>query len=93
MKRVGVIGGGTMGAGIAEVAARAGDSLTILERDTTSANAATDRIQSSLARAVKSGRLDNHASADIFARIDVTLGIEDFADRNLVIEAAPRSKP
>jgi 3-hydroxybutyryl-CoA dehydrogenase len=78
-----------MGAGIAEVAARAGDSLTILERDTTSANAATDRIQSSLARAVKSGRLDNHASADIFARIDVTLGIEDFADHNLVIEAAP----
>lgn len=89
MKRVGVIGGGTMGAGIAEVVARAGDSVPIMERDTTSANAATDRIQSSLARAVKSGRLDTNASADISARINVTLGIEDFADHNLVIEAAP----
>nr|EJI94112.1 3-hydroxyacyl-CoA dehydrogenase, NAD binding domain protein [Rhodococcus sp. JVH1] len=74
---MGVIGGGTMGAGIAEVVARAGDTVTILERDITSANAATGPIQSSLARAVKSGRLDNNASADIFARINVTLGIED----------------
>ena len=74
MKRVGVIGDGTMGAGIAEIVAREGNSVIILERDTTSASAAADRIQSSLARAVKSGRLDNNASADIFARINVALG-------------------
>ncbi|QQZ14564.1 MULTISPECIES: hypothetical protein [Rhodococcus] len=47
---------------MAEVVARAGVSATILERDTTSANAATDCTQSSLARAVKSGRLDSNAS-------------------------------
>ncbi|MDQ0618399.1 3-hydroxybutyryl-CoA dehydrogenase [Arthrobacter globiformis] len=88
-KRVGVIGGGTMGAGIAEVIARAGDSVLILERDTDAASAARARIKNSLSRAVKSGRLDEAGAAAALGRIDTTLDIGDFADRQLVIEAAP----
>ncbi|MFE3700723.1 3-hydroxyacyl-CoA dehydrogenase NAD-binding domain-containing protein, partial [Nocardia tengchongensis] len=89
MERIGVIGGGTMGAGIAEVAARAGGSVLILERDTAAADAAVERIEKSLARAVKSGRLEQAASDEARARIALTTSIDDFADRELVIEAAP----
>ncbi|WP_397517867.1 3-hydroxyacyl-CoA dehydrogenase NAD-binding domain-containing protein [Rhodococcus opacus] len=76
VKRVGVIGGGTMRTGIAKVVARASDSASFLEHDTTSANATADRIQSSLARAGKLGRRDSNVSSDIFARINVTLGTQ-----------------
>ncbi|GGF93813.1 3-hydroxybutyryl-CoA dehydrogenase [Rhodococcoides trifolii] len=89
MNKLGVIGGGTMGAGIAEVAARARSTVLVLERDEEAADAAVARIEKSLARAVKSGRLDKDASADAIGRITVTTTIEDFADRELVIEAAP----
>ncbi|MFX0579383.1 3-hydroxybutyryl-CoA dehydrogenase [Nocardia nepalensis] len=89
MQRIGVIGGGTMGAGIAEVAARAGGEVLVLERDTDTADAAVARIEKSLARAVKSGRLEQTAADAARARIIVTTKIEEFADRELVIEAAP----
>ncbi|MGW5110099.1 FAD-dependent oxidoreductase, partial [Nocardia sp. NPDC004123] len=89
MQRIGVIGGGTMGAGIAEVAARAGGSVLVLERDTAAADAAVSRIEKSLARAVKSGRLEQAAADEARARITLTTSIDDFADRELVIEAAP----
>jgi 3-hydroxybutyryl-CoA dehydrogenase len=89
LDKLGVIGGGTMGAGIAEVAARAGSTVLVLERDEEAADAAVARIEKSLARAVKSGRLDDNASAEALGRITVTTTIEDFADRELVIEAAP----
>ncbi|MGY4099932.1 3-hydroxybutyryl-CoA dehydrogenase [Nocardia sp. R16R-3T] len=89
MEYIGVIGGGTMGAGIAEVAARAGGSVLVLERDTETADAAVGRIGTSLARAVKSGRLEQSEADAARARITVTTSIDDFADRELVIEAAP----
>ncbi|GAM50414.1 3-hydroxybutyryl-CoA dehydrogenase [Nocardia seriolae] len=89
VERIGVIGGGTMGAGIAEVAARAGGSVLVLERDTEAADAAVARIEKSLARAVKSGRVEQADADAARARITLTTSIEDFADRELVIEAAP----
>ncbi|MGW4248884.1 3-hydroxybutyryl-CoA dehydrogenase [Nocardia sp. NPDC004722] len=89
MERIGVIGGGTMGAGIAEVAARAGSSVLILERDTEAAAAAEARIDKSLARAVKSGRLEQADADAARGRVTLTTSIDDFADRELVIEAAP----
>ncbi len=49
MTQLGVVGGGTMGAGIAEVAIRAGDDVLVLERDETAADAARARIEKSLA--------------------------------------------
>ncbi len=89
MTKVGIIGGGTMGAGIAEVVARAGDEVLVLERDADSAAAATTRIDKSLARAVKSGRLEQEEADGARERVTLTLDLDDFADRHLVIEAAP----
>ncbi|MBB5917346.1 3-hydroxybutyryl-CoA dehydrogenase [Nocardia transvalensis] len=89
MQRIGVIGGGTMGAGIAEVAARAGGQVIVLERDAEAAAAAVARIEKSLARAVKSGRLEQADADAARARVTLTVDIGDFADRELVIEAAP----
>ncbi len=86
---VGVIGGGTMGAGIAEVAARAGSSVIVLETSQAAADAAEARLDKSFARAVKSGRIEADAAEKARAAISLTLDIEDFADRDLVVEAAP----
>jgi 3-hydroxybutyryl-CoA dehydrogenase len=89
MHNIGVIGGGTMGAGIAEVAARAGGAVLVLERDAEAADAAVARIAKSFARSVNAGRLDQVAANQARARITLTTEISDFADRDLVIEAAP----
>ncbi|MGW4125992.1 3-hydroxybutyryl-CoA dehydrogenase [Nocardia sp. NPDC004711] len=89
MHRIGVIGGGTMGAGIAEVAARAGGEVLVLERDTDTAYAARARIAKSLTRAVEAGKLARDVADAAADRITLTTDIDDFADRELVIEAAP----
>ncbi|MFE3280885.1 3-hydroxybutyryl-CoA dehydrogenase [Nocardia sp. NPDC059239] len=89
MHRIGVIGGGTMGAGIAEVAARAGGEVLVLERDTDGAYLARARIARSLTRAVEAGKLDRDLADQAAGRIALTTVIDDFADRELVIEAAP----
>ncbi|GAB90853.1 3-hydroxybutyryl-CoA dehydrogenase [Gordonia rhizosphera] len=89
MTHLGVVGGGTMGAGIAEVAARAGDDVLILERDQEAADAALARIEKSLGRAVKSGRLADDELTAAMARLQTTTSIADFGDRELVIEALP----
>lgn len=86
---VGVIGGGTMGAGIAEMCARSGSSVLILETSRATADAAEARLDKSFARAVKSGRIEADAAEKARAAITLTLEIEDFADRDLVVEAAP----
>ena len=90
--KVGVIGGGTMGAGIAEVAARAGNDVLVLERDRDAADAARARIDQSLARAVEAGRIDQRQAIEVQSHITLTTTIGDFADRELVIEAAPENE-
>ncbi|MFJ6988402.1 MULTISPECIES: 3-hydroxybutyryl-CoA dehydrogenase [unclassified Streptomyces] len=87
IRRVGVVGGGQMGAGIAEVCARAGLDTVVCEVDAIAARAARDRVAGSLERAVGRGRL---AEADARAALDrlvFTGSLEDLADRQLVVEA------
>jgi 3-hydroxybutyryl-CoA dehydrogenase len=86
--RVGVIGGGLMGSGIAEVCARNGADVVITELNATYAAAAGKRIDGSLARAVKSGKIGTDDADRTRSRIRVAIGLEDQADRDLVIEAA-----
>jgi 3-hydroxybutyryl-CoA dehydrogenase len=87
--RVGVIGGGTMGAGIAQVFAVAGAAVTVAEGDAAAAGAARDRIAASLARAVERGKLDADP-AEVLARISVVTGLDELpADADLVVEAVP----
>ncbi|WP_018546141.1 3-hydroxybutyryl-CoA dehydrogenase [Streptomyces sp. LaPpAH-108] len=85
--RVGVVGGGQMGAGIAEVCARAGLDTVVCEVDAVAARAARDRVAASLDRAVRRGKLERAAARDALARTVFTGSLDDLADRQLVVEA------
>ncbi|WP_405939956.1 3-hydroxybutyryl-CoA dehydrogenase [Streptomyces sp. NBC_00726] len=85
--RVGVVGGGQMGAGIAEVCARAGLDTVVCEVDAVAARTARERVAASLDRAVRRGKLDRAAAGDALARTVFTGSLDDLADRQLVIEA------
>jgi 3-hydroxybutyryl-CoA dehydrogenase len=87
-ERVGVIGGGLMGSGIAEVFARSGSQVVVHEIDAPTAEAAMGRIESSLARAVERGKLDAGERDALAARITISTDLSEQADRQLVIEAA-----
>lgn len=78
-----------MGAGIAEVCAAAGSEVLILETRQEFADAALERVKKSLARGVKAGKRSQDDADAALARVGVTLEIADFADRDLVVEAAP----
>ncbi|GIJ43692.1 putative 3-hydroxybutyryl-CoA dehydrogenase [Virgisporangium aliadipatigenens] len=84
---VGVVGGGIMGSGIAEVAARSGCDVLILEVDEARCTATRERLERSLGKAVKVGKLDEAERDATLQRIRYTQAYEDFADRTLVIEA------
>ncbi len=62
--RVGVVGGGRMGAGIAEVCARAGLDTIVCEADRAAADRARERVAVSLERAVQRGKLDRLSAED-----------------------------
>jgi 3-hydroxybutyryl-CoA dehydrogenase len=76
-----------MGAGIAEVCARAGRDVIVHEVDDQRAAAAGDRIGASLDRALRSGKLDDAAAEAARARVTVTSDIGLLHDRQLVVEA------
>ncbi|MFE2273362.1 3-hydroxybutyryl-CoA dehydrogenase [Streptomyces lavendulae] len=87
LRRVGIVGGGLMGAGIAEVCAGAGLDTVVCEADATAARAARERVAVSLERAVQRGKLDRISAEDALTRLVFTGGLDDLADRQLVIEA------
>jgi 3-hydroxybutyryl-CoA dehydrogenase len=86
--RVGVAGCGLMGSGIAEICARGGLDVIVREIDSAAAQAGLARIQASLARAVRAGKITAEDRDAALARLTVTTRLEDLADRELVIEAA-----
>ncbi|MEU7428901.1 3-hydroxybutyryl-CoA dehydrogenase [Streptomyces sp. NPDC040750] len=87
IERVGVVGCGLMGAGIAEVCARAGLPVTVVERDAQAARAGRLRIDRSLDRATALGRLTAVHRERASALITVADQLEALDDRDLVIEA------
>jgi 3-hydroxybutyryl-CoA dehydrogenase len=89
MDRIAVIGGGTMGAGIAEVCARAGSAVVVVEADPDGAGRCRNRIEASLQRAVRADRLITVEAESALARIDVAMELEAAATADLVIEAVP----
>ncbi len=85
MKRIGVIGCGLMGAGIAEDCARADLDVIVVETSPTRVDAGRARIEGSLKRAEAKGRI---ASAEeVLARISVVDELDALTDRQLVVEA------
>ena len=83
--RVGVVGCGLMGSGIAEVCARAGLDVVVVESSDAAAEAGHQRLEKSLHRAEARGKLDS--AAEVLDRITVVTDLEQLADRQLVIEA------
>jgi 3-hydroxybutyryl-CoA dehydrogenase len=83
---VAIIGGGFMGAGIAEVTAVAGIPVVVRELPEY-LDATRQRVETSLGRAVKRGKLDAAARDSALARITLTSELKDVADADLVIEA------
>lgn len=88
ISRVGVIGLGLMGSGIAELGARAGLDVLVVETDEARLDAGLGRVRASLARAVERGKLSAGAAEEAQARIRGVNAVEEVADRELVIEAA-----
>ncbi|MER5418637.1 3-hydroxyacyl-CoA dehydrogenase family protein [Streptosporangium roseum] len=88
-EKVGVVGLGTMGAGIAEVFARAGLGVTGVEADPAALERGRGHLEGSTGRALAKGRLTEAERAEILGRVTFTTSLEDLADADLVIEAIP----
>lgn len=86
--RIGVLGGGRMGAGIAHAFLINGADVTVVERDAAAADAARTRIEKSVATSLERGVLTGSAE-ETLARLGVSTRQEDFANRELVVEAVP----
>ncbi|TDC75880.1 3-hydroxyacyl-CoA dehydrogenase family protein [Streptomyces hainanensis] len=84
---VGVVGSGTMAAGIAEVCAAAGLPVMLVARDGAKAAAAVDRVAASLGRRVARGRLDATERDAALARLRPSHTLDALADADLVVEA------
>jgi 3-hydroxybutyryl-CoA dehydrogenase len=92
---VGVVGAGFMGSGIAESAARAGVDVTIHEPEQAPLDRSKGRIEQSVARAVKGGKLTDADAAQLIDRVAWTTSFDDLAGCDLVVEAVtedPRVK-
>jgi 3-hydroxybutyryl-CoA dehydrogenase len=87
IERVGVVGGGIMGAGIAEVCARAGLGVVVVEIDEAAALRARERIERSIQRAVQRGKLEAEPAREALERLDCVADLAALADRQLVVEA------
>ena len=87
IQRVGVIGAGQMGAGIAEVSARAGVDVLVYEPTEALTTAGRNRIVKSLERGVSAGKVTERERSAALAKLKFTTSLADLADRQLVIEA------
>ncbi|WP_157249928.1 3-hydroxyacyl-CoA dehydrogenase family protein [Nonomuraea typhae] len=88
-EKVGVVGLGTMGAGIAEVFARAGIRVIGVEADAEALARGRGHLERSTGRALDKGRLTAEEREAILGRVTLTTAREDLADADLVIEAIP----
>lgn len=88
--QVAVVGGGTMGVGIAQVFAVAGCAVTVVEPDAARAGGIVARVTDSVARAAARGKLPADAAEAVPGRITVATDIDRLpADLDLVVEAVP----
>ncbi len=85
--KVGVLGCGLMGHGIAQICAQAGWDVVVREVDRERLDAGMGKIEKQLSRAVEKGKLEQADADTIRARITPTLDYSDLADCDLVIEA------
>jgi 3-hydroxybutyryl-CoA dehydrogenase len=88
---IGVIGLGTMGAGIAEVFARNGIAVVGVEQNEEGVERGRAHLQHSTDRAVKRGKLTTDEQAELLGRITLTSEMKDLAEADVVVEAVVES--
>jgi 3-hydroxybutyryl-CoA dehydrogenase len=89
--RVGVLGGGRMGAGIAHAFLLAGAEVTVVEADPDAASRAADRIAETLRRSVERAP-EAHSLDALTARLSTATDVETFTHADLVVEAVPEDR-
>lgn len=93
VNRIGVIGAGQMGNGIAHVMALAGYQVQLNDVSDDALSQALARIDKNMTRQVKSGKISDTDKADALGRITTTLALSDIGRSDLVIEAATEDEP
>ena len=89
VERVGVVGAGTMGAGIAQIAALGGYRTSIYELDSKALERGLEQLRTGLRRGAERGRWSEQEAIDALERVETDTIIEALKDCDLVIEAAP----
>jgi 3-hydroxybutyryl-CoA dehydrogenase len=87
VSRIGIVGAGFMGSGIAEAAARAGVDVTLHEPEQEPLDRSKGRIEQSVARAIKGGKLTDADASQLIDRVAWTTAFDDLAGCDLVVEA------
>ena len=87
ISKLGIVGSGIMGSGIAEVAAKAGVDVVLRSRQQESADAMLASLEKSLAKQVSRGKLEEQAAKEISARVSATDDLQALADCDLVLES------
>ena len=92
IQRVGVVGCGLMGSGVAEAAARAGLGVRVVDLDRATLERGRERVRASISRAEKAGKLTGTEVEASLDRIEFSTDIGSLADRQLVVEAVVESE-
>ncbi len=92
-KRVGIVGSGIMGSGIAEVAAKAGTEVVLRSRSQSTADAMVAGLEKSLAKQVDRGKLEDADRVAIQGRVSAVTDLDALADCDLVIESIVEDLP
>src|SRR6202158_1151431 len=87
VKRVGIVGSGIMGAGIAEVAAKAGFEVVLRSRSQTTADAMVAGLEKSLAKQVERAKLEADERDAVLGRVRAVADLNELRECDLVIES------
>jgi 3-hydroxybutyryl-CoA dehydrogenase len=92
IQKLGVVGGGQMGQGIAQIAAQAGLDVILVDVTRALADGAVAKLGKTLGRLVEKGKLEGAARDAILGRLRAGDGHADLADCDMIIEAAPENE-
>ena len=87
IEKLGIVGSGIMGSGVAEVAARAGIAVVVRSRKQETADAMLAALEKSLARQVERGRLEEAEAGAVRGRVEACADLEALEDCDLVLES------
>lgn len=90
---LGIVGGGQMGQGIAQLAAGAGLEVRVVEANRDLLQRALEGVANNLDKLVQRGRLPQEKKAEILKRVKGSQGLEELAGTEIIIEAVPEVEP